>query len=265
MHVFLSPHLDDVVLSCGATVAKLRHQGERVIILTVMAGEPSEPILDTPAVRALRAAPSAVQEAVKQRRLEDEQAATCLGVQVYHLDLLDSAFRTAAAPSGPMALYPTPESQVGPVHPADELKVRLLSTPLPFTEAVTCLYAPLSAGHDVDHQLVRDWALVLSGPSTAPELRFYGEFPAILERPAQESALRYFGAMVPALNLAAETLTVTEVEMTMKLSAISCYMSQVRPNHWDDRATMERKLNDWMRATGGGPSERFWRIIKAAN
>lgn len=262
MHVFLSPHLDDVVLSCGATVAKLRQQGERVVILTVMAGDPPDPVPDTPAVRALRAAPADVNQAMMQRRLEDAQAATCLGVQVYHLALLDSAFRTAPALGGLTPLYPTPESQVGPVHPMDDLRVRLLATPLPFAERIKCLYAPISAGNDVDHQLVRDWALVLSGPLSAPELCFYGEFPDVLARPAQETALRYFGSMTPALSLTAETFPVTRTELQMKLSAIACYMSEVRPMQWDNRAAMENRMIEWMQASGGGTSERFWRMVK---
>src|SRR5258708_27390740 len=40
MHLFLSPHADDAALSCGAQIAMLTRSGERVIIFTVMAGEP---------------------------------------------------------------------------------------------------------------------------------------------------------------------------------------------------------------------------------
>src|SRR5260221_13603935 len=40
MHLFLSPHADDAALSCGAQIAMLTRSGERVIIFTVMAGDP---------------------------------------------------------------------------------------------------------------------------------------------------------------------------------------------------------------------------------
>src|SRR5687768_9604247 len=100
MHIFLSPHLDDVVLSCGATIARLHNQGETVIILTVMAGEPPDDVPETPVVRALREKFEGVNKAVLTRRREDAQAAMCLGVKVYHLWLLECCFRTARAPDG---------------------------------------------------------------------------------------------------------------------------------------------------------------------
>ena len=40
LHLFVSPHFDDAVLSCGATMHRLRRLGERVMVLTVCAGVP---------------------------------------------------------------------------------------------------------------------------------------------------------------------------------------------------------------------------------
>jgi len=38
--VFLSPHLDDAVLSCGGFIFELIQKGERVEICTICAGDP---------------------------------------------------------------------------------------------------------------------------------------------------------------------------------------------------------------------------------
>jgi LmbE family N-acetylglucosaminyl deacetylase len=38
--IYLSPHLDDVVLSCGGLVWEQARQGERVEIWTICAGDP---------------------------------------------------------------------------------------------------------------------------------------------------------------------------------------------------------------------------------
>ena len=39
-HLFLSPHYDDAVYSCGGTLASLTTAGENVTVLTVCAGSP---------------------------------------------------------------------------------------------------------------------------------------------------------------------------------------------------------------------------------
>src|SRR5438876_1587513 len=39
-HVFVEPHFDDVALSCGGTVHALASRGERVLVVTVFAGNP---------------------------------------------------------------------------------------------------------------------------------------------------------------------------------------------------------------------------------
>jgi GlcNAc-PI de-N-acetylase len=43
--VFVSPHFDDVVLSCGATVAKLTESGARPTVVTVFGGEITDEVL----------------------------------------------------------------------------------------------------------------------------------------------------------------------------------------------------------------------------
>ena len=37
-HVFVSPHPDDIALSCGGLIASLRELGQNVTILTVYSG-----------------------------------------------------------------------------------------------------------------------------------------------------------------------------------------------------------------------------------
>ena len=40
VHLFVSPHLDDVALSCGGYVRYLTRAGELVIVLTVFSADP---------------------------------------------------------------------------------------------------------------------------------------------------------------------------------------------------------------------------------
>jgi hypothetical protein len=43
--VFVSPHPDDIALSCGGLVAELRSRGEEVVIVTVFGGAGTSPSL----------------------------------------------------------------------------------------------------------------------------------------------------------------------------------------------------------------------------
>jgi LmbE family N-acetylglucosaminyl deacetylase len=262
MHLFLSPHLDDVVLSCGATIARLRKQGEDVLILTAMAGEPPDDLPDTPLVHALRTKLDGVNKAVVTRRQEDAQAALCLGVRIYHLSLLESAYRTARTPEGVLPLYPSDESQYGDPHPADDTRINLHMLPLPFRDKVTALYAPLGVGNHVDHQLVRDWALVLGGAHAPQMLKFYGEYPYALNPGALAQALHYYERALPGLKLSVEVVPADSDEVETKMTALRCYATKAALD-WQTFAEMDHAVREWMLATGSGqPAERFWRVVK---
>jgi len=70
--VFVSPHLDDAVLSCGGWIAKLVESGRKVVVVTVFSGG---------------------REGGK-RKEEDRKALKVLGVKGVCLDVVDAKFRT---------------------------------------------------------------------------------------------------------------------------------------------------------------------------
>jgi LmbE family N-acetylglucosaminyl deacetylase len=75
--VVISPHLDDAALSIGATIAAAARRGTRVVVLTVLAGDPGSTVRaghwDGPAGFATAG------EAASARRLEDQRACSILG------------------------------------------------------------------------------------------------------------------------------------------------------------------------------------------
>ncbi|MEZ4728018.1 MAG: PIG-L family deacetylase [Caldilineaceae bacterium] len=42
--IYLSPHLDDVALSCGGQIFGATRTGQRVLIVTITAGDPPPPL-----------------------------------------------------------------------------------------------------------------------------------------------------------------------------------------------------------------------------
>jgi LmbE family N-acetylglucosaminyl deacetylase len=82
--VVVSPHLDDAVLSLGATLAQAAEAGAKVEVVTVFACEPTS---NAPADDWDRKSGFATEgQAAKQRRVEDRKACSILGVTPRWLD-----------------------------------------------------------------------------------------------------------------------------------------------------------------------------------
>ena len=75
--VVVSPHLDDAILSLGASIARATSEGGHVTVLTVFGGEPTS---ELPAGGWDRRGGFATEgEAVRARRAEDEAACVVVG------------------------------------------------------------------------------------------------------------------------------------------------------------------------------------------
>src|SRR5437764_2009359 len=90
-HLFLSPHLDDAVLSCGGTIADLVAGGEDVSALTFFAGQGVPPF--APLATELHACWGSPPDVVKLRRAEDVAALARLGASALHEDVPDAIYR----------------------------------------------------------------------------------------------------------------------------------------------------------------------------
>ena len=84
-HIFLSPHLDDAVASCGGTIAKLVYEREDVLVVTVYTREPD-----------LNSIPKKFHKFANYnlRKQEDEKALDRLSVDYKWLDIEERAYRT---------------------------------------------------------------------------------------------------------------------------------------------------------------------------
>lgn len=246
-HLFLSPHIDDVVFSCGGFVHQLTQRGEEVIVLTVTAGDPPTPLPDSPIVRELHERWNRGENPYIARRIEDENACRAVGAQVVHLALNDCIYRTIKGE----ALYPT--GVFGDVHPDDPQSRILAQTPCPII-GVDVLYIPLGVGHHVDHQIVRDWGAQLAAQGVGREVIFYEEYPYIRVDGAVEKALEFFGPQ----NWTVDTVTMAEADVAAKIDASQQYESQIS-SFWADADALAAEIREIMTRFGGAPVERYWR------
>ncbi len=254
MHLFLSPHLDDAVLSCGGMIHRLVRQGAPVSIMTVMAGDPPHDLPDTPIVRDLHERWRAGENPVAARRWEDIEASRVLEARIEHRDYRDCVYRTHKG----RALYPDEESLFGEVHPDDDLPRALNIEADMFTAVhpnLEAIYVPLGVGHHVDHQIIRDWGLTIHQHAPQLALKFYEEYPYTRERSAVRDAFN----TLTGIECTAETQILTGGDIAAKIRAIACHRSQIN-TFWESLAAMEYDVRETFSIGDGMYAERYWSL-----
>jgi len=247
-HLYLSPHLDDVILSCGGTIWQQVRAGERVLVLTVFAGSPSPDAPLSPFAQELHARWETLTDASALRREEDLAALAVLGAETMHWPYTDCVYRRTPAGCFP---YTSGETLFGPVHPAEKGLIAELATRLAALlqrQGGAAIYVPLGIGHHVDHQIVRQAA-----EASGHALAYYEDFPYAQDRQAMQQV-----SMPGQARVHLELLS--EQALEAKLAAIACYRSQVS-TFWDDAAHIASSVRAFAEQTGGGRlAERYWRL-----
>lgn len=158
--IYLSPHLDDAVLSAGGLIHEQTRAGNAVEIWTFMCGFPPEDEFSTFAqLLHSQWGFSSAGEGIRLRREEDRRAAARVGASVVHFDFLDCIYRRAE--NGGWSYYqitdpPRPEDAAIPSQIAEIVRARL--------EPEDRIICQLSVGSHVDHVLVRQAAELLERP-----------------------------------------------------------------------------------------------------
>jgi LmbE family N-acetylglucosaminyl deacetylase len=285
-HVFVSPHPDDIALSCGGLVAGLRSRDEMVVIVTVFGGAGSSPYLTdyqrnalgfggaaigAASGDAIGAAPSP-DAAMAGRRHEDERYAGSVGAQIVYLNLPDAVFRG----------YEGEAQLMGTPRPDDPAPIDALARELGRFQPWH-VYFPLGVGNHVDHQLTRAAGIALLGgphgeppgavaaavgPGLLGRLLFYEDFPyaqrigferldqlpghALADMPRDVSLAPEYSELGPLVE--------------RKVEGIRVYASQVDSLFGDDAAMVDAVRSRAIRVGqlgGVGPAERYWRALSS--
>ena len=245
-HIYLSPHLDDAVLSCGGRIWQQTRAGESVAVVTVFGGVPPTDRSLSAYARELHARWRQPAEAVGERRREDREALALLGAEAVHWRYRDCIYRTT--PGGEYA-YTSEAALWGSIHPSEidliqELLDRIGALS-PMGESA--LYAPLAVGGHVDHRIVRKAA-----ERWGQALTCYEDFPYAAEPGMTEAALS-------GERWTAELVCLSSEALEAKIAAIARYGSQIS-TFWGGRAEMAASVRAFAESTGTvAPAERYWR------
>jgi LmbE family N-acetylglucosaminyl deacetylase len=220
--IYLSPHLDDAVLSAGGLIYDQSHSGIQVEIWTFMCGYPPEEAV-SPFAEMLHQmwGFSSAEETIRRRREEDKQAAAIVGARALHLDFLDCIYRRGA---GGEWLY---TDVFGTPHPADAaLPSQIAAEMTRHLQPDDILVCQLSVGSHVDHVLVRQGAELLGRA-----LRYDIDVPYIFIKPEE------FGQKSVGMEESVQSITLSGLEHWKE--AALAYKSQL-PGLGEGFATPEK-------------------------
>jgi LmbE family N-acetylglucosaminyl deacetylase len=250
--IFLSPHYDDVALSCGGTVALLSDRGMGALVVTIFGGEVIDDVLgDFARWKHARWGLNDMDAVRAQRQAEDSAAATILRARTRWLGFPDAIYRGDRYGADP-ELFGQVRATEGPL--ADVVGNEIRS--LPEFQMDSTIYVPLAAGQHVDHQLVFMAGQVLA--NAGARVLAYEDCPYAIHTP--DGLRRRLSELEGALG-PAELVAVADT-LERRLDAIAAYSTQVpvvfrfTEDFRGSVRTFACRLDPER-----GPVERFWPIL----
>lgn len=240
--LFLSPHLDDAVLSCGGTIHLLTQAGKPVLVVSITAGDPPAGDL-SPFAKNLHTRWRLASDTVALRRAEDIEACMSLGADWLHLQIPDCIYRRNIVNGIP--LYDHDEALFGAIDPNEMNLVANISRQLGSLPSSELIYVPLAAGNHVDHQLTRLAAENWLEPSS---FLYYEEYPYAQAESKLVTALSDDG------QWHAEVVHLEPANVEARIQAVACYRSQIS-TFFADLEDLSAQVNRYVGKVGG---ERYW-------
>lgn len=214
--IYLSPHLDDVTLSCGGQIFQRTQKGQRIVIITVTAGDAPEHLSSFAQMQ--HNAMQLGENPVSQRRAEDKEACSILGAEYLHWPILDCIYRVDQLTKRP--LYQSNSAIFGMVNPVEYDLLDVLMTQLPTHKQ---LVAPLGIGNHIDHQIT-----TMAAKSFCTH--FYPDYPYTQRNNYQSPP--------NAINI-----PLTKIAIQARVEAIAAYASQV-PHLFGSTAAMKKAVQN---------------------
>jgi len=225
--IYISPHLDDAILSAGGLIYELARAGSDVEIWTMMCGFPPDAEL-SPFAQVLHyqwGIPAAA-DVVRARRKEDLNATKIVGAKSVHFDFLDCIYRRGKNGNWLYSdvFVPLHEDEVDlPAQIADSIAARL--------QPDDKLVCQLAIGAHVDHALTRRAVELLQRP-----VFYTADIPYLFNAP-KELAPKTIGMKV-------STRRIRKSASKIWRYAISQYTSQIS-SLFDSREELRAKINQY--------------------
>jgi LmbE family N-acetylglucosaminyl deacetylase len=225
--IYVSPHLDDAILSAGGLIYDQTRAGMDVEIWTLLCGFPPSEEL-SPFAQGLHSdwgIPTAT-EVIKARRAEDIKAAGIVGAKTVHFDFLDCIYRRGKNGDwlySDIYIPPHEDDEDLPARMAESVSARLKPT-----DQLVC---QLGLGSHLDHVLVRRAVELIQQP-----VLYDVDIPYLFNFP-DELASKTAG-------MKAKTHRITDSGLRSWQEAIAAYESQLS-SLFDSSAAMKEQIQQY--------------------
>lgn len=238
--IYLSPHYDDAIFSCGGLIFQQASNGDDIEVLTICGGEPPAGEL-SPFAGEIHRRWGTGRDVVAARQMEDQTACAVVGVLPHFLNIPDCIYRNNPHTGKPMI---GKNEDLFQPHPPNEIEV--ISTIKNYLAQIppdVKIVSPLGIGRHIDHQLVRAAVQDLQRP-----LWFYADFPyAAREKMPPETWL-------PPVYQTIE-VTMDEKALEKWVQAVACYKSQLS-TFWHSLPNIKKSITDFYHSDPYG--HRIW-------
>ncbi len=241
--IFLSPHLDDAVYSCGGIIQELVNRGISVEVWSIFTADPPEGNLSAFA-QSLHARWKETANPYWIRREEDKHALELLGGTCRHLYYLDCIYRRDFQTHEPIIKKDEDLFSDGYVVEKELLAnlVKDLKARLPKNADII---SPLGMGGHIDHRVTR-----MAAEELGKSLWYYADYPYAAKEPDKVNDF------LPEYA-EAEVQEFSEAGITGWIKGVACYPSQIS-SFWVSMDAMEVEV----RAYAALPiSHTLWHTI----
>jgi LmbE family N-acetylglucosaminyl deacetylase len=257
-HLFISPHYDDIALSCGGTAALASEAGKDAVVALLFGDHPDPDQPMTPFANHMHAEwGMTADQVITGRRAEEAESSRILGLRDRFLPFRDAIYRGDSYLSDDDLFGSPKDADIGL---PEQIAVALETEG--FQREGTRVYAPLASGFHVDHQLAFLSAALLDRAGW--DVWFYEDLPYSLLPGRVADRVARAGVDLEV----AGAVDVGSV-WTRKIDAIMAYPSQLKVifeayvGAGSSREEIAEVMDSYSRGVGNGRNaERFWRIAR---
>jgi len=241
-YIFISPHLDDIALSCGGLVNHLANKKHDVLICTIFSGSPQSFELSDFA-QSLHKRWNLPLDAPKIRRKEDKLACKVLESKFMHFGIPDCIYRKDSN-GDPIVkkeedLYQQiPASQLFLVNQIFRKFQKIINSD-------DIVVSPLAIGDHLDHRITKAAIQQFSDH----KMLFYEDYPYVMKSNNKHSNLPDFDPIYFHLD---------DENIRKWHTAISQYRSQIS-TFWKSENHMKNEIIDFFNKGGGS---NLWKLIE---
>lgn len=242
MHwIFLSPHFDDIALSCGGMVWERAALGDTLSIWTICAGKPPHrPLSAYAQLHHVRWVTGEL--AVDERKKEDIASCTLMNASYRHFDIPDCIYRPRQ--KNIPHYYTSGEAIFGDIHPAEKKNLlprltRIFCEEFPPDAQLVC---PLTLGHHVDHQITRK-AAEHAAQALNQTILYYADYPYVAGHPEQLNAYQHKGWNCVRFEI-------SERAYQAWFAAIAAHRSQIS-TFWSDEQQLQADIRAYSKGQNG--------------